>query len=620
MVSYLQVENVTKSFGERVLFENISFSVHKNEKTGFISKNGSGKTTLLNIINGLETADQGKVIFKSDLKVAYLRQESNFNPDLNVIEQVLENSQKFCDIISNYEKALLSGENKAIQDSINQMDASNAWDVERRMRKILTDLKITNFEQKVGEFSGGQKKKLALAEALIDEPEFLILDEPTNHLDLETIEWLEDFLSQSNSTLLMVTHDRYFLDRICNTIIELSENQTYTYQGNYSYFLEKRQERIQNFNMVAEKAKNLLRSETEWIRRMPKARTTKAKYRIDNYDKLKEIASQRINDQSVEMGLGNRRLGNKIIDIFNINKKYDDIVLLKDVSYKFSRFERIGIVGKNGVGKTSFLDIITGMVTPDSGRIEIGETIKIGYYRQENVFFDDNKRLIEVIKDKSEEIGFGDKTSLSPTQFLEHFLFPTSMHYNVVGKLSGGEKRRLYLMTILMENPNFLILDEPTNDLDIYTINVLEEFLLNFKGCYIIVSHDRFFMDKVTSSLFVFEGEGIVSSFIGSYSDFYEKVLVKQTEVQSPKEDKSERQKPKVIKEKKATFKERQEFALLQKEIEDIQKEINETELKLSGENQKPEDVRASADQLSKLLSLLDEKEFRWLELSEIVD
>lgn len=616
MINYLQAENLTKSFGELLLYKDISFTVNKDEKVAIIAKNGTGKTTLLNILTNKDKADSGNVTYKKDLSIGYLEQNTYFNESLTVLEYVLTSSEKFSEVIKKYELALESNDPKALHDSIEEMDFHKAWDYENQIKTILFQLKITNLNQLIKNLSGGQKKRLALANVLIKKYDMIILDEPTNHLDVELIEWLENFLSKSYITLLMVTHDRYFLDRVCNTIIEIDNNTVYKYNGNYSYFLQKRQERIEQMNQSAQKAQNLLSKELDWINRMPKARGTKAKYRIDNFYKLQEEANVSYTEKSVKLDVKTRRVGKKILNVEHISKSYDEKKLFENFSYSFVNGEKIGIVGANGVGKSTFLDIITGKLQPDTGTIEKGETIFFGYYHQQGIDVDDKKRVIDVITEIADNITLANNSVVSAEQFLEYFLFPRPMQYSLVEKLSGGEKRRLYLMTVLMQNPNFLILDEPTNDLDIMTLNVLEQYLLDFKGCVLIVSHDRFFMDKVVDNLFVFENNTI-KNFVGKYSDYY--FLKKEQESETKNTEKENKTKEKPIREKKQklTFNELKLLESLEKEIEQLTQLKNEIEQLLSSGTLDSKEIYNKSIELTEIINTLDEKEMLWLELSE---
>ena len=545
MITYLQVDNLSKYWGELTLFEGISFSVTEGQKVAMIAKNGAGKSTLMDIIAGLETPDSGKLTLMNPGSIGYLRQNPDLNPEDTVLEAAFNAPGELIQAVKNYEKALENHDPKLLDHAIERMNVLNAWDFELRIKQILTQLKITNVNQQIKFLSGGQKKRVALAHILINEPDFLILDEPTNHLDLEMIEWLEKYLEKAKCTLFMVTHDRYFLDRVCNEIIELDDNAIFKYKGNYSYYVEKREERIQSLNAEIDRARNLFRTELEWLRKMPKARTHKSKYRTENAYKLQEKASQYRSDDDIELTVQGKRLGSKILNVKSLCKAYDELVILDKFNYNFARLEKIGIIGKNGSGKTTVLNMLTGNILPDSGTIDVGETISFGYYRQDGINFKPGDRVIDVIKEIAEVVDLGNGNRMNASQFLNYFLFPPETQFNYVEKLSGGEKRRLYLCTILMRNPNFLILDEPTNDLDIMTLNVLEDYLRNFQGCAIVVSHDRFFMDKIVDHLFVFEGGGIIKDFPGNYSDYRDWLEDKEKEQRAPeKREKSIKTKP----------------------------------------------------------------------------
>ncbi len=619
METYLQIDGLTKRFGDLLLFENISFSVMQDEKVALIAKNGTGKTTLLNIIAGLDTADEGKIIFKNNLNIAYLPQEPHLDPQKNVMDFVLEASGEVAETVREYEKALISGDQKALQEAMDKMDAVSAWDYEARISAVLTKLKITKTDKKISLLSGGEKKRVALANILVKEPDFLILDEPTNHLDIEIIEWIEEYLKKNRITLLMVTHDRYFLDRVCNRILELDDNTVYKYNGNYSYFLEKRKERIELQEIKNDKINNFLKKESEWIRRMPKARGTKAKYRIDKYYSLSGQIKN-TDDKSFNIDFIGRRTGKKILDIKNLSKSFGDKKIIENFSYSFTFGEKIGIVGHNGTGKTTFLNLITGELPPDSGIIDVGQTIVFGYYKQTGLQFDENQRVIDIVTKIADVVKLGDGRQMSASAFLEYFLFPRPKQYVKVAKLSGGEKKRLYLLTVLMKNPNFLILDEPTNDLDIVTLNILEDFLQSFKGCVLTVSHDRYFMDKVVDSLFVFEGDGVVKSFVGKYTDFHTfKELNKPS--QKKNTDKPKKSKPARKREKKGlTYKEKILFEQLTKEIEELENEKQEILNFLNGENIDYQEVTQKSKRLEEINNILDEKEMQWLELSEKIN
>ncbi len=620
MISYLQIENITKTYGELVLFENISFGISKDQKIALIAKNGTGKTTLLNIIAGKDMPDSGEIVCRNGIEIGYLPQEPEVDENLTVLEQAVKSSDEVLSIIHNYEEALKSENKKELQDATNKMDSMNAWDFEVRMKQILGQLDITDFDQPMKYLSGGQRKRVALANVIIKNPDLLILDEPTNHLDLQMIEWLEDYLKKTKITLLMVTHDRYFLDRVCNEIIELDNNKIYKYRGNYSYFLEKRAERIENQNAFIEKSLDLLKKEKEWINRSPSARATKSKSRIDSYYKLKEeVYGLKKQDESMQIDVKISRLGKKIIDIFNIVKKYDNKLYINDFTHRFVQGEKIGIIGKNGAGKTTLLKLITGEEKLDGGKIQIGETVVIGYYKQEGIKLSEDKRLIEVVKEIAEVIILKGKrgrghSKMSAAQFLEYFLFPPEMHYNYVSKLSGGERRRLYLMTVLMKNPNFLILDEPTNNLDIMTLNVLEEFLNNFDGCVLIVSHDRYFMDKVVDTLFVFENDAKIKHFPGNYSNYQEVPKTKETK----KKKNAERNRNKPKKKKQFGYAQQKEYENVEKKIEELETEKNRIETELSTGKLSVSELHEKSKRINEIINTLDQKETRWLELEEM--
>jgi ATP-binding cassette subfamily F protein uup len=617
MIPYLQIDNLSKSWGDLPLFENISLTINQGEKVALIAKNGAGKTTLMNILFGGDIADNGKVIFNNDIRIGYLRQLPELNPNETILEAAFSSSGETINAVREYESALESHDPRAIERAMEKINHLNCWDFELKIKQILTELNIHDLQQPIRELSGGQKKRVALAHVLIDEPDFLILDEPTNHLDLEMIEWLERTLEKAKCTLLMVTHDRYFLDRVCNEIIELDDRSLFRYKGNYSYYVEKRNERIQNMNSEIERARNLFRTELDWLRRMPQARSHKSKYRTENAYILKEKASKRIDDTKLELAINSQRLGGKIINLDHISKAFGDVTILRDFSYKFARYEKIGIVGKNGSGKSTFLNLLTGLYQPDSGKIEVGETVGFGYFRQDGIQFSPENRVIDIIKEIAEVVEMGDGSKLSASQFLTYFLFPPETQYSLVAKLSGGEKRRLYLCTILMRNPNFLILDEPTNDLDIMTLNVLEDYLKSFTGCTIVVSHDRFFMDKIVDHLFVFEGDGVIKDFPGNYSDYRDWAEEQTKSMQnSAKTEKPVREKP-VDDKKKLTFKEKKELEDLEKEISQLEKEKKILEEEFNSGSLPADELHKKSLRYSEINPLLEEKEMRWLELSE---
>ncbi|MBU8891578.1 MAG: ABC-F family ATP-binding cassette domain-containing protein [Bacteroidales bacterium] len=621
MVSYLQVENLRKSFGDLVLFEGITFGIDKGQKVALVAKNGTGKTSLLNIIAGTDTQDAGKITFRRDIKIGFLEQIQQLNSNNNIIDEVFHSSADVKNAILEYNVAIETNDKNLLAKSMEKMDHLQAWDYEVKVKQILTKLKIDRYNQQISTLSGGEKKRVALASVLIEEPDVLLLDEPTNHLDLDMIEWLENYLKNTRSTLLMVTHDRYFLDRVCNEIIEMDNSFIYPYKGNYTYFLKKREERLHAEEALVEKAKNTLRKEEDWMRRMPKARTTKAKYRIDNYYNLKDVASGGRHEEEMRISVQSSRMGKKIIEVKNLNKKFDDLTILKDFSYNFSRGEKIGIVGDNGTGKSTFLNLITEITPADSGTVDIGQTIVFGYYKQEGIKYKEDQRVMDIVQEIAEVVTLGNGQQMGVKEFLNFFLFPYDMHYTPVSKLSGGEKRRLYLVTVLMRKPNFLILDEPTNDLDIMTLAVLEEYISTFDGCVIVVSHDRFFMDQVVDHLFVFRGNGEVKDFPGNYSHYrewlnkIEKESKKDTEPTIKKEPASRQNVPKT----KLSFNEKREFEKLENDIANLENEKEILEKEISTGTLNTEDLIQKSNRIGEIIKLLDEKSDRWLELSEFV-
>lgn len=626
MISYLQIENLTKSFGDLVLFEDLNMGVLQGERIGLIAKNGTGKSTLLNIIAGKEGYDAGRVTFKRDLRVGYLEQNPEYPDNLTVIEACFHHGNEVIELIKEYEICLQTEGNPDLDKILSKMDLLNAWEYEQKVKQILTQLKITNFQQKINQLSGGQLKRIALANTLITEPDLLILDEPTNHLDLDMTEWLEEYLKRTNLSLLMVTHDRYFLDRVCDTIMEIDNLQMYTYKGNYSYYLEKRQERMDSMDAEVSKAKNLYRTELEWMRRMPQARGHKARYREEAFYDLEKVAKRRFDDSNVQLNVKASYIGSKIFEAENVNKNYGDLVILDDFSYIFSRYEKMGIVGNNGTGKSTFIKILLGEVEPDSGTIDIGETIRFGYYSQDGLEFDDQMKVIDVVREIAEVIDLGNGKQLTASQFLQHFLFTPETQHSYVYKLSGGERRRLYLCTVLMRNPNFLVLDEPTNDLDIVTLNVLEDYLQNFKGCVIVVSHDRYFMDKVVDHLMVFKGSGDIRNFPGNYTQYrewkeFKEEEEKRIEQEKKKEDESEKHgRVRHNEVRKKTYAEKKEFEALEKEIEKLENEKTQLEADLCSGDLSVEDLTEKSKRLPEIGDAIDEKTMRWLELSEIED
>lgn len=627
-MNLLQAELLTKSFGNNNLFENISFTINDNERVALIAQNGTGKTTLLRILAGKEYADSGNIITKKDLRIGYLEQQPAYPEDLTVIEACLQSDNKIVNTIEKYELALLKSDTEELSAIMSQMDVLKAWDYEVRVKQILSQLKITDFQQKISDLSGGQLKRVALANVLISEPEILLLDEPTNHLDLDMIEWLEDYLKRSSMATLMITHDRYFLDNVCNNILEIDNKTLYSYSGNYSYYLSKKQERIENFQAETESMRNVYRRELEWMRSTPQARTGKSKGRIDRFEEIENRAKQRIEDKNIQLNVKASYIGNKIFEAVDVSKSYDDLTILDKFNYTFSRYEKMGIIGKNGTGKSTFLKLLLGETAPDFGHFDVGETVKFGYYSQTGLEFDENQKVIEAVTNIAETIDLGNGKSLTAMQLLQHFLFSPATQHNYISKLSGGERKRLYLCTVLMGNPNFLILDEPTNDLDIVTLNILEEYLKNFKGCVIVVSHDRFFMDKVVDHLLVFEGNGIIKDFPGNYTQYREYIVAREKKEQQEKKHQEEskrrdestaQNKQKSDKPRKLSYKEKREFEELEIELEKLNQEKSSIELKLSsGEISDNQTITELSEQFAKLKDLIDEKEMRWLELSEI--
>lgn len=628
-MNYLSVENLSKSFGERVLFENISFGINKGQKVALVAKNGTGKTSLLKILTGKDGSNGGEVVFHKDVQVGFLDQDPHFGNAETIIEAVLNSDNPVIQAIKIYEEALQDPNNAGkMEEGLTQMDTHKAWDYELKIKQILSKLRVDDLEKRIDTLSGGQKKRVALAKVLIDEPDFLILDEPTNHLDLDMIEWLENYLSTAQLTLLMVTHDRYFLDRICTEIIEIDRQTLFRFKGNYEYYLEKKAELTQQAATEVEKAQNLMRKELDWVRRQPKARGTKAKYRLDAFDELKKKANSGVYTKEANMGVKMSRMGKKILEIEHLNKSYGDLKMVEDFSYVFQRRERIGIVGENGVGKSTFLNLITDKIKPDSGEVIKGETIVYGYYTQEGIKLPEDKRVIEVVQEIAEEIELGKGQKLSPAQLLERFLFDRDKQYNYVSTLSGGERRRLYLLTILVQNPNFLILDEPTNDLDLLTLNVLEEFLLDFAGCLIIVTHDRYFMDKLVDHLFVFKGEGIIQDFNGKYQEYREfkhlEELAQEKEKKASKqgkyqEEKARKKEVNTTEKRKLTYKEQREYEALEQEIEKLETQKDEMSEQLNSGGMDHEELQKISEKLGEIIELIDSKTERWMELAEFI-
>ena len=619
MRTFLEVINLSRVYGEKILFKNISFTIAEGQKVALIARNGTGKTSILNTIAGIESADEGSAIIVSGVTYGYLSQDPELNPSKTVFDEVYDSANAIQRTILGYEQALESKDENALHLAITEMDACNGWEYETRIKQILFTFKINNLDQKISELSGGQRKRVALAKTLITGPEFLILDEPTNHLDVEMIEWLEEYFSRSSSTLLMVTHDRYFLDRVCTEIIELETGSLYRYKGNYSYFLEHQAERVDIQNKEVEKARNILRTEQEWLNRMPKARTTKAKARIDSFYEVKEKATKKFTDDRVRINIQGERLGNKILEVKDISFAWPETPVVDHFGHIFKKNEKVGIIGKNGTGKTTFLDLLSGRIRPQKGRVEPGETVKFGYYRQEGLSFREDDRVIDVVRRVADEVKTGNGEWMSAAAFLNYFLFPYPTHNQLVYKLSGGEKRRLYLVTVLMQHPNFLILDEPTNDLDILTLNVLEEYLVNFNGCVMVVTHDRFFLDKIVDHLFVFEGNAKIKDFPGNYSqwkEWAEKQEQKNKAILKVKETANE--KPQREKKPGLSFKEKRELEQLEKDLEALEKEKAEIEESFNKGSLPPEELIIRSNRLGEIIKEIDRKLERWIELSEL--
>ena len=617
-MQYLLLENVSKSFGDKVLFEKINLSISKGEKIALVAKNGSGKTTLLKVIAGDEApeGETANIHFARDIRISYLKQDPDLNPDSTALEAVFESDNAAIKAIQAYETAVLEKDEIKIQQQITILEDLKAWDIEVRVKEILTKLKIEDLNQKVSSMSGGQKKRVALAKILIDEPDFIILDEPTNHLDLEMIEWLESYLDQSGLTIFMVTHDRYFLDKVCNEIIELDRGQLYIYRGSYAQYLEKKANRVQNEAVNLEKTKKLYSKELEWIRRQPKARGTKAKSRVDAFGEIKEKAHQKVDDGEMRIHIKAERMGSKILEAHALSKNFGDKTIVDSFSYKFKKGEKVGIVGPNGAGKTTFLRLLTKEMRPDGGKVVIGGTIKFGYYTQSGMQLDQDRRMIDVVRDVAEYIPLEKGLKLTAESLLERFMFSRPQQQVYVSQLSGGEKRRLYLLTILMQNPNFLILDEPTNDLDIVTLNVLEEYLLDFPGCVIIVSHDRYFMDKIVDHLFVLEGDGKVIDFPGNYTDYRFKLETRavETTVEKPVVESKEKQ------EKKASYEQRKAYNRVFKEIEKLEEKKKELSEKFNNPELTTDEITKMSKELAEIKSKIEDKELEWMELAEIVE
>ena len=622
MTSYLQAEGLTKSFGERVLFENLSLAVGEGQRIGLIAKNGTGKTTLLNILAGKEDYEAGRITRRRDLKIAYLEQDPKLPAGKTVLDACLTGDSPALRAIAAYELALGSGDEERLHRAMAEMDALQAWNYESQVKQILSRLRITDYGQPTGQLSGGQVKRVALAGALIREPELLILDEPTNHLDLETTGWLEDYLSRSRMSLLMVTHDRYFLDRVCTDIVELDDRTTYSYKGNYSLYLEKRQQRLDEADARRERDANLYRKELDWMRRQPQARGTKARSRIESFHELEERLRKRRESGNVRLDTKATYIGKKIFEISGLRKRFGDRIILDGLDYRFARYEKMGIIGDNGTGKSTFIRMLLGLEPPDAGTIDIGETVRFGYYAQQGLSFDENAKVIDVVSEIAEQIELGDGRRLSASQFLQHFLFPPQAQHDFVGKLSGGERRRLYLCTVLMRNPNFLVLDEPTNDLDIVTLGILEEYLRAFKGCVIVVSHDRYFVDKVADHLLVFCGGGEIKDFTGTYSEYV--AWKREYEAARHAQEAQARPKPQAVRTqaaetapRKLSYNEKRELETLEREILALEAEKAALEESLSSGSLGVDELTAQSQRIAELIGLIDEKTMRWLLLSE---
>ena len=625
MASFIQVDELTKSFGDLLLFSSISFTINEKQQIGIIAKNGAGKTTLLNILAKKDSFDSGVVAYHKDIKIGYLNQDPHYPGHLSVLEACFQSDNEIVKLIADYEQAVASGNHQALETLLVRMDHLKAWNYEQQVKQILSRLKITCFDQKINTLSGGQLKRVALANVLITGADLLMLDEPTNHLDLEMTEWLEDYLKRSEMTLLMVTHDRYFLDRVCSEIYEIDNRKLYTYKGNYSYYVEKKQERLDAQQAERERDKNIFRKELEWMRRQPQARATKAKARIDSFHELETKLQQERASGNINLNIKAAYIGNKIFEAKHVSKNFDFVKIVEDFNYTFARYEKLGIAGNNGTGKTTFIKMLVGEVEPDKGEFEIGETVQFGYYSQDGLSFNENMKVIDVVQEIAEVIDVGG-TRLTASQFLQHFLFPPEQQHSFVHKLSGGEKRRLYLCTVLIKNPNFLVLDEPTNDLDIITLNILEEYITAFKGCVIVVSHDRYFMDKVVNHLFVFEGNAVVRDFPGNYTQYrdWKNAIIQETK---EKERKKERQPSSQTapvdssppENKKLSFKEKRELETLESDIQELETEQKELEEELSSGALMPDALLKKSERIGEVLALIDTKTMRWLELADLI-
>ena len=619
-MNYLSAESISKSYNENWLFKDVTIGINSGQKVALVGINGSGKSTLLRILAGKVKSDSGKVVMRKDIRVGYLDQDPQFDNATTVFNALFSSENQVLTAIKEYEDALLHPENKGLQEAMEKMDLLKAWDYEQKVKQIISKLGLPDLEQHISNLSGGQKKRVAMARVLIEDPELLIMDEPTNHLDLESIEWLETLLSSQQVTLLLVTHDRYFLDRVATEIIELDGGVIYPYKGNYSYFLEKKADRELREMAEIDKAKNLMRKELEWMRRQPKARGTKSKARIDAFYDLKEKATSKRDTQKLELDIKTTRQGGKVIETAHLKKVFGDKKIINDFSYIFKKKERIGIIGRNGTGKSTFLNMLAGLIPPDSGKIDKGETTVIGYYTQKGLVITEDQRVLEVVKDIAEVITLSNGQTLNASQFLQYFLFPPSMQHTFVSKLSGGERKRLQLLKILITNPNFLILDEPTNDFDLATLNVLEDFLMNFSGCLLVVSHDRYFMDKLVDHLFIFEGEGEIKDFPGNYTDWRELKEEEDELKEQLKKEPAKKEEPKpanTSEKKKLSFQEKKEYDTLETEIMELEEKKLLLIEKLNSGSGSHEDIIVTSKEIEKVISLVENKTIRWLELSE---
>jgi ABC transport system ATP-binding/permease protein len=625
-MNFLSIENLTKSYGERMIFADLTFGIDQGQKVAIVAKNGSGKTTMMRCIMAMEPVDSGKVTFRKDIRVAFMEQTENMREDQTILESIFDHDLPELKLIKEYNIAVAKNDEAKLEELYQSITELNAWDTEVRVQQILSVLKLEDMDKRISELSGGQKKRVALAKVLLSDADFLILDEPTNHLDLDMIEWLENYLSSSKSTILMVTHDRYFLEVVCDTILELADQTIYRYKGNFSYYLEKKAERQEQTQSTIEKAKNTFRKELDWIRRQPKARGVKQKARVDAFQDVKKVASQRLDEDELELPVKMERLGSKIVEFHKVSKSYPNRVILNDFSYNVQRQERLGIVGNNGAGKTTFLKMLVGQEEVDKGKIVLGETVVFGYYSQDLIKVNDDFKVIDVVREVAEYIPLEKGRQLSAAQLLERFLFPRDMHYQFVHKLSGGEKRRLKLLRVLMSNPNFLILDEPTNDLDIFAMSVLEEYLRQFQGCLIVVSHDRYFMDKMVDHLFVFEGQGELKDIVGNYTVFRQQQLdkkrgVKQNNTKEEPEIKEKVISPSVVetKKRKLSFKEKEEYETIERRLPELEKTKDELTLTLSSGELSNEDLMKNGTALGKVVEEIDTLTERWIELAEFI-